>query len=168
MTKEGFFKKYEYVYDEYYDCYICPNDQMLKYSTTNREGYREYKSCGEKCAVCPYLERCTESRNHVKIITRQVWADYMETCEDIRCRIGMKDLYALRKETIERLFGTAKENHGFRYTNMIGKARMRMKAGLTFACLNLKKLAKMLDRMGLLDGPDGPFKLKRQQKTLMA
>ena len=22
MTKEGFFKKYEYVYDEYYDCYI--------------------------------------------------------------------------------------------------------------------------------------------------
>ena len=22
MTKEGFFKEYEYVYDEYYDCYI--------------------------------------------------------------------------------------------------------------------------------------------------
>ena len=168
QTKDGFFKKHEYVYDEYYDCYICPNNQMLKYSTTNREGYREYKSCGAKCAECPYLEQCTESRNHVKIITRHVWADYMETCEDIRCRIGMKDLYALRKETIERLFGTAKENHGFRYTNMIGKARMRMKAGLTFACLNLKKLAKMLDRMGLLDGPDGPFKLKRQLKTLMA
>lgn len=28
MTKEGFFKKYEYVYDEYYNCYICPNDQI--------------------------------------------------------------------------------------------------------------------------------------------
>ncbi len=26
MTKEGFFKKYEYVYDEYYDCYICPEE----------------------------------------------------------------------------------------------------------------------------------------------
>ena len=24
MTKEGFFKKYEYVYDEYFDCYVCP------------------------------------------------------------------------------------------------------------------------------------------------
>jgi hypothetical protein len=22
MTKQGFFKKYEYVYDEYFDCYI--------------------------------------------------------------------------------------------------------------------------------------------------
>ena len=29
MTKDGFFKKYEYVYDEYYDCYICPEDQIL-------------------------------------------------------------------------------------------------------------------------------------------
>ena len=44
MTKEGFFKKYEYVYDEYYDCYICPENQILRYSTTNRDGYREYKA----------------------------------------------------------------------------------------------------------------------------
>ena len=43
QTKEGFFKKYEYVYDEYNDCYICPNDQILKYSTTNRDGYRNTK-----------------------------------------------------------------------------------------------------------------------------
>ena len=24
MTKDGFFKKAEYVYDEYFDCYVCP------------------------------------------------------------------------------------------------------------------------------------------------
>lgn len=36
ITKEGFFKKYEYVYDEYYDCYLYPNNQVLKYTTTNR------------------------------------------------------------------------------------------------------------------------------------
>jgi hypothetical protein len=53
-------------------------------------------------------------------------------------------LYDRRKETIERLFGTAKEFHGFRYTQLVGKARMDMKVGLTYACLNLKKLAKML------------------------
>ena len=56
--------------------------------------------------------------------------------------------YEKRKETIERLFGTAKEHHGFRYTQLIGKARMNMKVGLTFACLNLKKLAKMLSLRG--------------------
>ena len=75
----------------------------------------------------------------------------MEICEDIRQMLGMKDLYAQRKETIERIFGTAKENHGFRYTQMYGKARMEMKVGLTFACMNLKKLAKIKARWRLLE-----------------
>ena len=145
MTKEGFFKKYEYAYDEYYDCYVCPGNQILKYSTTNRDGYREYKSCGLFCSSCPYLHQCTESKDHVKLITRHVWEEYMEKAEDIRHTIGNKEIYQQRKETIERLFGTAKEQHGFRYTQYIGKARMEMKAGLTFACMNLKKLARILE-----------------------
>ena len=148
FTKKGFFKKYEYAYDEYYDCYICPNNCTLEYSTTNRDGYREYKSCGKICETCPYLEQCTLSKNHVKVITRHVWEDYIEKCEDIRHTLGMKEVYAQRKQTIERLFGTAKENHGFRYTQMIGKARMEMKVGLTYACMNLKKLAKMIQHRG--------------------
>ena len=145
MTKDGLFRKHEYVYDEYYDCYICPADKVLKYSTTNRDGYREYKSNCRDCESCPYLSQCTESKNHVKVITRHIWEPYMEQAEDIRHTLGMKDLYDQRKETIERIFGSAKEYHGFRYTNMIGKARMTMKAALTFSCINLKKLAR---RMG--------------------
>ena len=141
MTKQGFFIKTYYAYDEYYDCYICPNNHTLEYTTTNRDGYREYKSCGITCANCPYLSQCTESKDHVKVITRHIWEPYMEQCEEIRQTLGMKELYSHRKETIERLFGTAKENHGFRYTQLFGKARMEMKVALTFACLNLKKLA---------------------------
>lgn len=152
MTKEGFFKKYEYAYDEYYDCYICPNNKTLEYSTTNREGYKEYKSKGCVCKKCPYVGKCTESKEKVKVITRHVWEEYMEKCEDIRHTLGMSELYKRRKETIERLFGTAKENHGFRYTQMYGKARMEMKVGLTFACLNLKKLVGILKRKGKLGG----------------
>ena len=151
MTKEGFFPKYEYVYDEMYDCYLCPNNQILEYSTTNREGYREYKSCGDVCCNCPYLSQCTLSKNHVKVVTRHIWEDYMEECEEIRHTLGMSDLYKKRKETIERLFGTAKESHGFRYTQMYGKARMELKVGLTFACMNLKKLAKIKQKFGWLD-----------------
>ena len=89
MTKDGFFKKYEYVYDEYYDCYICPNNKTLTYRTTNRDGYREYKSCGAACAECPYLSQCTESRDHVKTVTRHIWETYMEICEDIRQILGI-------------------------------------------------------------------------------
>ncbi len=143
-TKEGYFRKSEYVYDEYYDRYICPAGKALPYSTTNRDGYREYKSCGHICEKCPFLKQCTNSRNHVKVITRHLWADYLEECEDIRHTIGNKEKYQKRKETIERLFGTAKEFHGFRYTHLRGKARMEMKVALTFACMNLKKLANLL------------------------
>ena len=72
----------------------------------------------------------------------------METVEDIRHTRGDREIYARRKETIERIFGTAKEQHGFRYTQYIGRARMEMKAGLTFACMDLKKLARILARKG--------------------
>lgn len=157
MTKDGFFKKSDFVYDEYYDYVICPNDQHLEYSTTNKDGYREYKSNGHICKGCPYLSQCTNSQNHVQVFTRHIWEDYMETCEDIRHTLGMKDLYKKRKETIERLFGTAKENHGFRYTQMYGKARMEMKVGMTFACLNLKKLARILNKRGIINSPNKPF-----------
>lgn len=146
MTKKGFFRKYEYVYDEYFDCYICPNNQILKYTTTNRDGYREYKSDPGICESCPYLSQCTQSQNHQKLVTRHIWQDYMDRCEDIRHTTGMKDVYDKRKETIERIFGVAKENHCMRYTRQRGKAKMAMKVGLTFACLNMKKLAKILTR----------------------
>lgn len=61
---------------------------------------------------------------------RHIWEPYIEQCEDIRHTIGVKELYNKRKETIERIFGTAKENYGLRYTQMKEKTRMELKVGL--------------------------------------
>lgn len=150
MTKDGFFKKYEYVYDEYYDCYICPNEQILKYSTTNREGYKEYKSDSKVCSSCPYVKKCTESKNTTKVITRHIWEEYMEKVEDIRHTEGSKEIYSLRSQTIERVFADGKELHGMRYTMYRGLSKVKMELTLKFACMNLKKLAIMKSRKGLL------------------
>ena len=38
MTKQGNLPWYEYVYDAYYDCVLCPENKVLSYSTTNRDG----------------------------------------------------------------------------------------------------------------------------------
>lgn len=78
MTKEGYFKKYEYVYDEYYDYFICPNNQVLKYTTTNRDGYREFKSNPKICAKCSMRIQCTQSQNFTKVVTQYVWESYVE------------------------------------------------------------------------------------------
>ena len=99
-------------------------------------------------AAHPRIPKQLHLKDHIKLITRHVWEEYMEVAEDIRHTIGNRQIYQLRKETIERIFGTAKEQHGFRYTQYVGKARMEMKAGLTFACMNLKKLAKILEKRG--------------------
>ena len=150
MTKDGFFKKNEYVYDEYYDCIICPNNQPLKYSTTNKEGYKEYKSDPAICSKCAMREKCTQSKNCQKVVTRHVWAEYMEKAEDYRHTPQYKKIYAERKQTIERVFACAKEQHGMRYTHLRGLARVTSQLTLLFASMNLKKLATWKDRNGLL------------------
>lgn len=43
----------DFIYDDYYDCYLCPENQVLTYRTTNHQGYREYQSQPEECQNCP-------------------------------------------------------------------------------------------------------------------
>ncbi|MPN17298.1 IS1182 family transposase ISBcl1 [bioreactor metagenome] len=141
MTKKGFLKKYEYVYDEAFDCYLCPNDKILSYTTTNREGRKEYKSNPKDCENCPLLTKCTLSRNQVKVVQRHVWEEYLEEAEEIRHTIGYRDIYDKRKETIERVFADSKESHGLRYTRLRGLKKNQHQVLIIFASHNLKKMA---------------------------
>ena len=59
---------------------------------------------------------------------RHIWEEYMEMAEDI----GNKEICEQRKETSERIFGTVKEQQGFRYTQYIGKFRMNFSSFLGF------------------------------------
>ena len=141
MTKKGNLPWYEYVYDEYYDCILCPQYHVLSYSTTNREGYREYKSKSYICQNCPVREQCTQNQQCVKTVTRHVWQDYIEQAEDIRHSPLGKKTYALRSQTIERVFADAKEKHAMRYTPYRGLTAVTTWVKLKFAALNLKKFA---------------------------
>ncbi|MBS4209867.1 IS1182 family transposase [Bacillus sp. FJAT-50079] len=93
------------------------------------------------CATCPVLSQCTESKNHQKRIQRHIWQDYLDVAEDLRHNHEIKEIYGKRKETIERVFADAKEKHGMRWTTLKGIKKLSMQAMLTFAALNLKKLA---------------------------
>jgi transcription elongation factor Elf1 len=141
MGKDGFFRPREYVYDEYYDCVICPSNQILAYRTTNREGYREYASDPHICVSCSLRSRCTESKSYRKIVTRHIWADYVEKAEDFRHSSKGKETYSLRSRTIERVFADAKEKHGMRHTMLRGLPRVSDWIKMKFAVMNLKKLA---------------------------
>ena len=139
--KNGYFRSYDFVYDEYYNCVLCPHNQVLPYVTTTREGYRQFKSNPEICRSCPDIACCTSSSNHQKIVQKHIWAEYVELAEDFRHTPKGKATYNLRGETIERVFTDAKEKHGMRYTNHRGLARVTNWVRLKFAAMNLKKLA---------------------------
>ncbi|WP_152547766.1 IS1182 family transposase, partial [Paenibacillus ehimensis] len=118
---KGLIAKWRFKYDKERDLYICPQKQELTYATTDREGYRQYKSDPEICKDCPLLSQCTRSRNKKRILTRHVWQDSKEWVkQNGRSRSG-KYLYRLRYQTIERSFADAKELHGLRYCRFRGK-----------------------------------------------
>lgn len=161
MTKSGFFKKYEYVYDEHYDCILCPANQILSYSTTNREGYQEFKSDPSYCRDCKFLTQCTQSKAQQKLVTRHVWEKYMELAEDYRHTPIYREIYQMRGQTIERVFADAKEKHAMRYTQLRGLQKVKMQVTLTFACMNLKKLAKWKRMKGLWASLSQEFRLEK-------
>ena len=114
----------------------------VKYATTNRDGYREYKSDPGLCAKCPTREFCTtHSKDCVKTVQRHVWKDYEELADDARYTPKYRDLYKRRKETIERVFADAKEKHAMRYAQYRGLAQVTNWVKLKFAATNLHKLA---------------------------
>ncbi len=130
----------KYVYDEFYDCVICPEYQNTrKYATTNRDGYREYKSDPKICTNCPSRELCTHSKDCVKTVQRHIWKDYEELADDARYTPKYQSLYRRRKETIECVFADAKEKHAMRYTQYRGLAQVTNWVKLKFAAMNLKK-----------------------------
>nr|MBO1343076.1 transposase [Enterococcus sp. 665A] len=130
-----------YIYDEYYDCYLCPGNQELTFSATNCKGYCEYKSNPKKCIMCPLLNKCTQSENHQKVINRHVWAAYVEESEHLRHAELNRNLYPRRKETVERVFADTKEKHGMRWTKYHGLEKVARHTKLTFVAMNLKELA---------------------------
>ena len=52
-----------------------------------------------------------------------------------------KNNYPQRKETVERIFGDCKEQHGLRFTRVRGLKKNSQNATMIFACHNLKKMA---------------------------
>lgn len=136
-TKDGFLRKHEYVYDEYYHCYLCAEEQVLKYSPTTKDGKRQYKLNPTQCENC----LLHASKDHRKIIERHIWAYHVEEADYLRHQNDIKQIYASRKETFERFFADAKQKHGKRRTTILGIKKLSMQTMLTFAAMNLKKLA---------------------------
>ena len=123
--KGAHYGKYRFRYDPVCDEYICPEKQRLTWKTTTREGYRQYCCEGKTCKGCPRRAECFGASMNRKVVERHVWQDALERVDAFTKTHRGKRIYGWRKETIERSFAEAKENHGLRYARMLGIRNMR-------------------------------------------
>lgn len=140
-TRREGFMPWDFSYDEENDRLLCPQGQVLRHTTTNKDGKRIYRSTPKVCRSCPCREQCGANAKGQKAVQRHIWQDAMDLAEQIRKTDVAKDIYAMRKQTIERVFADAKEKHAMRYTHHRGLARVTQWVTLKFAAMNLKKLA---------------------------
>jgi len=144
-TRKGaHYGKYRFRYDPDCDEYICPEKQRLIWKTTTREGYRQYCCEGKTCKGCPRRGECFGASMNRKVVERHVWQEALERVDAFTKTHRGKRIYGWRKETIERSFAEAKENHGLRYARMLGIRNMREQCFLTAAVQNIKRLVASL------------------------
>lgn len=135
------YRPWNYIYDPVTDSFTCPQGKTLRHTTTTKEGKRIYRSTPKECRGCPCCEKCGANAKGQKVLQTHIWQEYLDLVEQIRKTEVWQDIYARRKETIERAFADAKEKHGMRYTHHRGLARVTSWVRLKFAAMNLKKLA---------------------------
>ena len=141
--KAGMLRKSDFVYDEHFDCYLCPQDEVLSYRSTGRDGHRQYRSDPKKCRACPLLSKCTKSRHHTKVISRHIWEHHKEEVVSHRYERRGKRIYERRKETVERSFADSKQLHGHRYARLRGRHKVTEQCLLSAAVQNMKRIAQI-------------------------
>lgn len=139
--KKGQYKPWEYTYDPAVDTYTCPRGGVLRHTTTDRDGKRTYRSTPACCRNCPCKAKCGANEKGQKVFRTHIWQEYLDIVEQLRKTERAKEIYAQRKETIERVFADAKEKHAMRYTHHRGLASVTKWVRLKYAAMNLKKLA---------------------------
>ena len=130
----------EFKYQLEANAYLCPNKELLHLNNIDRHGYMLYTIESHHCEGCPFKDKCL--RNYkMKVIRRHINQDYLDECKQYRLSDEGKELYTMRKETIERVFADAKEKNGLRFTRFKGRVKNRHLRCLLYACLNMKKVA---------------------------
>lgn len=139
--KPGKMRKSDFVHEPDLDGYRCPQGQLLTYATTDRGGYRHYKSDPTICRECPLLASCTSNAKAERTITRHIWQDVRERVDANRLTAWGKAIYRRRKETVERSFADAKQLFGHRYARFRGRTRVACQCLIAAAAQNMKKIA---------------------------
>lgn len=113
--KEGF------TYNSESDEYICPLGQRLKFSSIREKKGKTYHIYRRGCATCENRASCCGAKSRAKQIWRRIDGELQEKMHEKMQTEEAKEIYRLRKEIVEPVFGDIKENKKLRRLLLRGK-----------------------------------------------
>ena len=135
------FSSRQFALDEDRDVMICPEGRELVFGDETERGHGAYRRyVGTECGSCDRQEECCRGRPSRRVSISVVHSLRLEMQEKLETAEG-KALYALRKESVEPVFGQWKANLGFRRFLLRGKNGAAAEVALMGLAHNLRKCA---------------------------
>jgi hypothetical protein len=130
------------------ETYRCPEGHVLEFYRTSQEqrGSRQaltvlqYRCAPEHCQACPQQSQCTSKPEQGRTIQRSEHEDLVEALRQRMQEAAGKELYKLRKQTVERGFADLKTHRGLQRFRSYGLDRARIQVGLLVLAHNLRAL----------------------------
>lgn len=126
---------------------ICPlGEPMRRVSREMRRGVLNIKFKGTTCPTCCARLLCTKSEARQ---VRMTMADNLvrEMNKRMATSFGKRAM-ALRRQSVEAVFGQLKEHLGFRKFSLRGLWKVKGEFALLCSAINIKKLHKYLNNFG--------------------
>jgi transposase len=146
--KKVYYAKKEFRWVPEDQAYVCPNGQRLKLVGTSKQKRSgtetvlldQYRCPPQACQNCPLHAQCTPNPAAGRTISR---AEHEELIEALRARMQTeeaKNLYRLRRQTVELSYADLKEHRKLRRFSGHGLSRAEIEVGLEVLVHNLLTL----------------------------
>lgn len=144
---KGLFDKRDFVYDNKADQYRCPAGSIaIHRMTTEEAGKIQHKYWSSDCSGCSMKPRCTTGKE--RRISRWEHEDILDAVQE---RLdGAPQAMALRRQTVEHVFGTLKAWMGSTHFLTKRLKRVRTEMNLQVLAYNLKRTIKILGTGALI------------------
>jgi len=145
---DGRFDRADFIYDAHKNEYRCPAGERLiwRYATIE-DGLNVHRYWSSNCQQCAIKEKCTPGEQ--RRVTR--W-EHEEILESMQTRLDHRpDSMRIRRQTVERPFGTIKLWMGSAHFLTRTLKRVSTEMSLHVLAYNLKRVSKILGTGALME-----------------
>lgn len=148
-VRKGMYSLNDFIYNEENDSFTCPQNKLLTRISNDTSKHQVYAN-KEACRSCPYKSQCFKQGGKHK---------YRKIIKDIHFKTMLKadrlfetakELYHIRQELSEHVFGSIKRQLGFPQLNVRTKLKVEGEVSLLFLGYNLKRVINIIGNTELV------------------